>query len=282
MNDIIAERFGRIAIAATSWVILVYLALPLFVVIAISFTTTSYLSFPPVGFTLRWYWNVLGDPTFIEAFVLSGELAAAATVIALLLGVPAALVIARGEFRGRGALSAMFLSPLVLPTIVLGAAMLQYASAFGFARSFWALLVAHVVLVTPYIMRTTLASLSGSERVLEEAAQDLGASPAEVFFLVTLPQIKPGVVAGALFAFINSWINVEVSIFNSTAQLVTLPVKLFNYIQFNIDPTLAAVSATTIYLAIILVFAIDWIIGIEKAAVSTSHEGRAHMGTESK
>jgi putative spermidine/putrescine transport system permease protein len=282
MKDIIAERVGRIAIAASSWVILVYLALPLFVVIAISFTTTSYLSFPPVGFTLRWYWNVLGDPTFIEAFVLSGELAAAATVIALLLGVPAALVIARGEFRGRGALSAVFLSPLVLPTIVLGAAMLQYASAFGFARSFSALLVAHVVLVTPYIMRTTLASLSGSERVLEEAAQDLGATPAEVFFLVTLPQIKPGVVAGALFAFINSWINVEVSIFNSTAQLVTLPVKLFNYIQFNIDPTLAAVSATTIYLAIILVFAIDWIVGIEKAAVSTSHEGRANMATESK
>ena len=80
----------------------------------------------------------------------------------------------------------------------------------------------------------------------------------QAFFLITLPQIKPGVIAGALFAFINSWINVEVSIFNSTSQLVTLPVKLFNYIQFNIDPTLAAVSSVTIYLAILLVFAIDW------------------------
>ena len=131
----------------------------------------------------------------------------------------------------------------MLPTIVLGAAILQYASALGFARSFWALFVGHVVLVTPYVMRTTLASLAGSERALEEAAQDLGANRIETFFLITLPQIKPGVIAGALFAFINSWINVEVSIFNSTSQLVTLPVKLFNYIQFNIDPTLAAVSA---------------------------------------
>jgi putative spermidine/putrescine transport system permease protein len=271
----LAERAGRILIAGFSWIILVYLALPLIVVIAISFTTTSYLSFPPVGFTLRWYWNVLGDPTFIEAFVLSGKLATAATLIGLILGVLAAFAIARGEFKGRGALSAVFLSPLVLPTIVLGAAMLQYASAFGFARSFSALLVAHVILVTPYIMRTTLASLSGSERALEEAAQDLGANPIEVFFLVTLPQIKPGVVAGSLFAFINSWINVEVSIFNSTAQLMTLPVKLFNYIQFNIDPTLAAVSATTIYLAVILVFAIDFLVGIEKATVSTGREALA-------
>ena len=273
----LAERAGRILIAGFSWIILVYLALPLIVVIAISFTTTSYLSFPPVGFTLRWYWNVLGDPTFIEAFVLSGELAAAATLIGLILGVLAAFAIARGDFKGRAALSAVFLSPLVLPTIVLGAAMLQYASAFGFARSFSALLVAHVILVTPYIMRTTLASLSGSERALEEAAQDLGANPFEVFFLVTLPQIKPGVVAGALFAFINSWINVEVSIFNSTAQLVTLPVKLFNYIQFNIDPTLAAVSATTIYLAVILVFAIDFLVGIERATVSTGREALAKV-----
>ena len=98
------------------------------------------------------------------------------------------------------------------------------------------------------------------------------------FFLITLPQIKPGVVAGALFAFINSWINVEVSIFNSTAQLVTLPVKLFNYIQFNIDPTLAAVSSATIYIAILVVVAIDWLVGIENAAVSPAAEARSRNG----
>jgi putative spermidine/putrescine transport system permease protein len=195
-------------------------------------------------------------------------------VSALLLGVPAALIFARKQFPGSRALSALFLSPLVLPTIVLGVAILQYASALGFARTFWALFVGHVVLVTPYVIRTSLASLSGIEPVHEEAAQDLGATGVQTFFLVTLPQIKPGVIAGALFAFINSWINVEVSIFNSTAQLVTIPVKLFNYIQFNIDPTLAAVSAATIYIAIVVVVAIDLTVGIEKAAVNTTADTR--------
>jgi len=168
----------------------------------------------------------------------------------------------------------MRFSPLVLPTIVLGVAILQYASALGFARSFLALFVGHVVLVTPYVIRTSLASLSGMEPAHEEAAQDLGATPLQTFFLITLPQIKPGVIAGALFAFINSWINVEVSIFNSTAQLVTIPVKLFNYIQFNIDPTLAAVSAATIYLAVLVVVAIDLAVGIEKAAVNATGKTR--------
>ena len=275
MNSNLADRFGRLLIAGVSWIAILYLALPLLVVIAISFTTTEYLKFPPEGLTLRWYWNVVGDPTFVEAFVVSSQLAAAATMMALLLGVPAALVLARRQFPGSRALSALFLSPLVLPSIVLGVAILQYASALGFARSFWALFVGHVVLVTPYVIRTALASLSGMEAALEEAAMDLGATPLQTFFLVTLPQIKPGVIAGALFAFINSWINVEVSIFNSTAQLVTIPVKLFNYIQFSIDPTLAAVSATTIYVAILAVVAIDLAVGIEKAAVNATADTRS-------
>jgi putative spermidine/putrescine transport system permease protein len=270
----IADRLGRMFIGGVSSIVLLYLAFPLLVVIAISFTQTEYLKFPPQGFTWRWYWKVVGDPTFVEAFIVSGQLAAAATATALLLGVPAALVFSRKSFPGARALSSLFLSPLILPTIVLGVAILQFASALGFARSFWALYVGHVVLVTPYVLRTTIASLSGMDVTHEEAALDLGATPLQTFFLITLPQIKPGVIAGALFAFINSWINVEVSIFNSTAQFETLPVKLFNYIQFNIDPTLAAVSAATIYIAVVLVVAIDLVIGIEKAAVSTTADAR--------
>ncbi len=275
MSPNLTDRLGRLLIAGVSCIVLLYLALPLLVVVAISFTETEYLKFPPQGMTLRWYWKVVSDPTFVEAFIVSGQLAAAATATALLLGVPAALVFARKTFPGARALSALFLSPLVLPTIVLGVAILQYASALGFARSFWALYVGHVVLVTPYVIRTSIASLSGMEPAHEEAAQDLGATSIATFFLITLPQIKPGVIAGALFAFINSWINVEVSIFNSTAQFVTIPVKLFNYIQFNIDPTLAAVSAATIYIAMLVVVAIDLAVGIEKAAVNTTADARS-------
>jgi ABC-type Fe3+ transport system permease subunit len=115
---------------------------------------------------------------------------------------------------------------------------------------------------------TTLAALAGLEPSIEEAAQDLGASPALTFFSITLPQIKTGVIAGALFAFIMSWINVEVSIFQTKAHLMTLPVKLFNYVQFNVDPLLAAVSSVTIYLAIAAVFMLDLLIGIEKAGAT--------------
>ena len=188
------------------------------------------------------------------------------TALALLLGVPTALVLARTEVPGGRAIAALFLSPLILPPIVIGAALLQYASALGFARTYAALLIGHAVLVMPYIVRTSLAALAGFDRSIEEAAQDLGASRLQTFFLVTLPTIKPGLIAGALFAVIISWINVELSIFNTTASLLPIPVKLFNYIQYSVDPMIAAVSATTIYVAILVVIAIDLIVGIDKVA----------------
>jgi putative spermidine/putrescine transport system permease protein len=263
------EFLGRVAIAAASWLIVAFLVLPLAVVIGVSVTETEFLKFPPEGFSLKWYAAMLGDRTYLDAFWLSAELAAVSTGAALLLGVPAALVIARKRFRGSQALNALFLSPLVLPNIVIGVAVLQYASLMGFARGFFALLVGHIVIVIPYVMRTTLASLSGLEISYEEAAQDLGANSTATFFLVTLPQIKPGVIAGSLFAFIISWINVEVSIFNSTPLQVTLPVKIFNYVQFTVDPIIAAVSAVTIYVAILAVVLLDAVIGVEKAATGT-------------
>ena len=160
----------------------------------------------------------------------------------------------------------IFLAPLILPTIVIGAALLQYASMMGFARSYTALLVGHVVIVVPYILRTALASLARFDQTLEEASLDLGASAFSTFFLVTLPIIKPGLVAGALFALIISWINVELSIFNATASLMPIPVKLFNYVQYAIDPMVAAISAATIYVAIVAVVLLDIFVGIDRVA----------------
>ena len=177
----------------------------------------------------------------------------------------AALVLARVRFPGRQALSALLFSPLILPAIVMGAAILQYASALGFARTFGAVLVGHTVIVMPYVVRTTLASLFGLDLSFEEAARDLGDTGLGAFFRITLPLIKPGVIAGALFAVIISWINVELSMFNTTAELMTIPVKLFNYIQYSVDPMIAAVSAGTIYVAIVVVIMLDLTVGIDKA-----------------
>lgn len=265
-----AERFGRLILSCFSWLALFYLALPLFIIISVSFTETQYLKFPPEGFTLAWYWQFLRDPSYLWAIWISAVIAIGATAIALLLGVPAALAIARAEFPGRRALVAMFLSPLILPTIVLGAAVLQYSAALGYARTLWAILLGHAALVIPYVVRATIAALARFDLSLEEAARDLGASAVETFFRVTLPLIRPGIIAGAIFAVIISWINVELSIFNTTAAVMTIPVKLFNYIQYNVDPMIAAVSATTIYVAIFVVVALDLLVGIDRATTSSN------------
>lgn len=265
MSELLRLRIGRLALSGFGWLAMLYLLTPLAVIIGSSFTTTAYLSFPPVGLTFRWYGQFLKDPSYLGAIWTSAILAISAATIAVVLGVPAALILARVQFAGRRALGALFLSPLILPAIVIGAAILQYASMLGFARTFGAILAGHAVIVIPYVVRTTLAALVGFDQSLEEAARDLGDTGAGAFFRITLPLIKPGVIAGALFAVIISWINVELSMFNTTAELMTIPVKLFNYIQYSVDPTIAAVSAGTIYVAILIVVLLDLTVGIDKA-----------------
>lgn len=262
----IFEKIGRCLLVAFVWCGLAFLTIPLAIIVAVSFTDTDYLSFPPQGFTLRWYERFLADTSYLDAIMLSTSLAVGSTLIAILIGVPAALAITRSDLPGMKTVNAIFLAPLILPTIVIGAALLQYASMLGFARSFTALLVGHVVIVAPYILRTVLASLARFDQTLEEASMDLGASGLSTFFLVTLPIIKPGLVAGALFALIISWINVELSIFNTTASLMPIPVKLFNYVQYAIDPMVAAISAATIYVAIVAVILLDIFVGMDRVA----------------
>lgn len=265
-----ALRLGALFLRSLAILAVVYMVIPLAVIVAVSFNESGRLRFPPQGFSLEWYARFLQDPSYIDSIWISTQLALAATVIGLVLGVAAALAIARGNFPGRNLISTFLLSPLLLPNIVVGAALLQFASIYGFARSFPALLVGHVVLVMPYIVRLVLSSFSGSNRHLEEASQDLGASPLTTFFLVTLPLIKPGIVAGSLFAFVVSWINVELSIFNTSPHIVPLPIKIFNYVQYTVDPLIAAVSASTIYVAIVAVVIIDLVVGIDRFANSRS------------
>jgi len=257
---------ARLLLRGFSIAVLAYLVLPLVVIIGASLTQSDFLAFPPEGVTLAWYNEVLADPSYVSAFATSTVLAAAATLVAVGLAVPAALAFARFRFPGKDAVSAILTSPLVLPHVVLGAALLQYCAALGFMRTFWALLVGHVVIVTPFVLRSVLPLMTPEQRSLEEAAMDLGAGPVSTFFRITLPLIRSGVVSGALFAFISSWINVELSIFNTTAELNTIPVKLFNYVQYTIDPTIAAVASVTIIVAAIAIILLDLTIGLDVLA----------------
>ncbi len=258
---------GSILLALGGALALLFLLGPLAMIVALSFTSTEFLRFPPSGFSLRWYAAFLEDWTYVEAFRVSLLLAAGSAIGAVVFGVPAALALARGRFTGRETLSLFFTSPLVLPQVVMGAAMLMSLSLVGLVQTWMGLLIAHVVIVLPYVIRTVAATLAGFDRSLEEAAQDLGASPPVTFLTITLPLIKQGVIAGGLFAFIISWINVEVSMFLTSARLLTIPVKLFNYIQYNVDPLIAAVSAATIYLALVIVILIDVTVGLERFAI---------------
>ncbi|GHC63672.1 ABC transporter permease [Limoniibacter endophyticus] len=262
------DRAARAAVIIIAWLGLAFLTIPLAIIVGASFTETEFLQFPPSGFTLRWYAQFLEDFSYLTSIGTSVAIASVATVLSLLIGVLTALVISRSSIKGRRALNAIFIAPLILPTIVIGAALLQYANALGFARTFFALAVGHTVIVVPYVLRTVLASLERFDQSLEEASYDLGGNAVDTFFLITLPIIKPGLVAGGLFAFIISWINVELSIFNVTAELQPIPVKLFNYVQYAVDPMLAAISAATIYVAIIAVLILDWFVGLDRVAES--------------
>lgn len=259
---------GEWALSVAAWLVLVYLLLPLFVVIAISFTTTQYLAFPPVGFTFKWYRDFLSEQNYVGSIILSVKLAFSATLCGFLLGVPAALVLDEGRFAGAKLIRNFFLSPLILPGIIVGVGILQVTSILGFSRSFPAMLVGHVVLIMPYIVRTTLSSLAGFDRSLEEAARDLGASRLSAFFLVTFSMIKPGIIAGCLFALIMSWVDVEVSLFNTVVSQSPISVNIFNYVQYGVDPTIAAVSAATVYIAFIFVILLDKFVGFERATIN--------------
>lgn len=243
-----ADRDGRPGHAVTiaALAVVVFLQVPVLVVVLAAFSTTSYLTIPPQGLTLAWFGKVLGDPTYLSALRMSLILACGSTALSLILGVTAAYALFRRSVPGAEAITAVLMAPLVVPAVVVGVALLQYFSLTGLRGSFAGLLMAHVVITVPYVVRSALASLAGLDLAVEEAARVLGATGFEAFRLVTLPMITPGLVAGGLFAFITSLDNVPVTIFLISASQTTLPVLIFSSVEMGIDPGVAAVSTILI------------------------------------
>lgn len=226
--------------------VLAFLMLPVVVVVLASFSSTSYLTVPPQGLTLRWYQRVLQSSDYLHAIVISLTLATTATLGALVAGTAASYALVRRAIPGRTLVASVVMSPLVFPGLVIGVALLQVYSALGLAGSFLGLALAHMVISVPYVVRTTLASLQGLDVELEDAARTLGATRLSAFWLVTLPLLRPGLAAGGLFAFITSFDNVPVSIFLTGVTSTTLPVKIFTAIEFGVDPTVAAIASLLI------------------------------------
>lgn len=246
-------------VAVIALLVLLFLQIPVLVVVLASFSETSYLTIPPQGVTLKWYQAVLSDQTYLRAIKNSLILACASTAISLVLGVAAAYALFRRLLPGSEAITSLLISPLVVPSVVVGVAMLQYFTLTGFRGSFMVLIVAHVVITVPYILRSVLASLSGLDLSVEEAARCLGANGFTTFRLVTLPLIKPGLVAGALFAFVTSMENVPVTIFLASAKQTTLPIVIFSSVEMGVNPSVAAISTLLIVVtALVLLVAERW------------------------
>jgi putative spermidine/putrescine transport system permease protein len=231
-----------------AWVAIVlgFLLLPVVVVILAALSRTSYLTVPPQGLTLRWFAAVLSDPEYVRAIGSSLVLAGVATAGSLAAGVAASYALVRRRVAASGLVSALLNAPLVFPGVVVGVALLQFYALVRVNGTFAALAAAHMVITVPYVVRAVTASLHGIDPELENAARVLGASGPVAFFTVTLPLIRPGIAAGALFSFIVSFDNVPVSIFLLGAGQMTLPVKIFTAIEYGVDPSIAAISTLLI------------------------------------
>lgn len=258
---------GAWAVRVFSYGVFFFLVAPLFVLVAASFAPESYVEFPPRHLSLAWYKAFMADKTFVQAMLLSGELAMASALIATFVGFLAAFILVRKQFPGRKLAWSLFLSPLILPQIVLGVALLQFFTGLGLANTFLGLLFAHVVSVLPYVIRTVAAALVSIDVRVEEAAADLGANKLETLGLVLAPMVKGALIAAGLFAFIMSWVNVEISIFLSATGVYPLPVVLYNFMEYSITTLVVAAAAIAIYVAIALVIFVDVTIGLHRAAI---------------
>lgn len=253
---------GRGLYGLVNALIVAFLLAPIAIVAVFAVNPTPFIQFPPVGVSLRWFQKFLASRDFMQAIQLSLAVAAVVALIATTLGATAALALARGRLPGARVLTAVFLSPLMLPAILTGLALFQLYVLLDVGRPLWGLVVGHVLVAIPYVIRTTLAVLHNFDRGLEEAARNLGASPARTFFEVTLPLIRPGVLAGAIFAFIVSFDQFPVSLFLVAPGRETLPITLFNYLKYDLDGTIAAASMVSIVLAVVVVLVLDRTVGL--------------------
>jgi len=234
------------------WGTIGFVVLPLLIVLWVSVFANKIVGFPPAGYTLHWYSHAWAQLPFREGFLTSIQVGLTATGIALLIGVPAALALARGCFPGRALISTILLSPMLVPGIVAGCAVYIYyiqieiTSNWQVAATLHGLVAAHTLLAIPWVVRLVTTSLTLVDSDVEEAAMNLGATPWMTFRRITLPLARPGLVAGALFSFIVSFTDVEKSLFLVGPERTALPIAIINYLEWNLDPTVTAVATVQI------------------------------------
>ncbi len=252
------EKFNRFLMVVVSLLILSFVLAPILVLVISSFNSSRYFEFPPTGFTLEWYQRFAESKEYQQSLLISTRVALTAAGLGLLAGVPAAFALDRYKFHGNAFLQSVFLSPLLLPQIIWAIGLVQLFSMVRIGErnvlgTFYGIVLAHTVIILPYVIRMVLTSLKYVEEDLENAAMSLGAPPIRTFFEVTVPIILPGVIVGAIFGFMISFTDVVVSAFVAGTRYITFPVRMYSEIRTEgLDPLAVAISALVVVLIVIL------------------------------
>ena len=264
----LAARTGdRIAVSLAYGVIglgLAFLAIPLVITCLMAFDARTYLGpLPPPALSLHWFERLVSQADILTSLRTSLILAVFTTVLSVTIGTAAAVGLARGNFPGKAALTSAFLSPLIVPPVVIGFGLLLFLSKAGITNGMARLLLGHVIITLPYCIRTSLASLLGSDQRLTEAAMVLGATERQAFWTITLPLMRTGVVTGAIFAFAISIDDVSISLFLSDPSATTLPVTLVSNMRAAFDLTIAAAAVVLIAVTALLIVVLDRVVGFD-------------------
>ncbi|UJW87295.1 ABC transporter permease [Devosia sp. SL43] len=232
-----------------------FLLLPIVFIVALSFGNSRWLIFPPPGWTLQWYQELLSDPRWLEAAFTSARIGVVVTIISVVLGFLASLALVRGTFPGRSILRAFFLTPMVLPVAIIGVALYAAFLRVGLSGTFIGFVIAHVIVALPFAIITISGALETFDPAIEDAAVLCGASPWEARFRVTMPAISHGLFSAAIFSFLISWDEVVLSIFMASPTLQTLPVRVWSTLRQDLTPVVAAASALFVVLTLLLMAA---------------------------
>lgn len=242
-----------------------FLLTPIVVTVVMAFDARPYLGpLPPPAFSMRWFQQFFSNDYYLRGLTTSVELACASLAVTLCVGVATAVALERVRFRGKEALISFFLSPLIVPPVVTGFALLLFLSRAGVIDGFARLFFGHIIITVPYTIRATLAGIVGIDRSLTEAALILGANDRQAFWDVTFPLARTGIVSGAIFAFAVSLDDVSVSIMLTDAKTYTLPVALISTMRADFNLTIAAASVMLMLLTLALIFILDWSVGLNR------------------
>lgn len=258
--------------ARTSWplkiavlLLFAFLLVPVLVVIPLSFSGENTLRFPPTSWSLRWYGAIFENQRIMQGFRISTMLATLVTLLTLLITLPAAYVIVRLRTRGSEFLYNVFTAPLLLPTIVLGLAILIIFAPLGLLGTFKGIALGHLVLTVPYGIRVTATALAGLAVPVEEAAATLGARPLVVFRRITLPLIAPGLLSAAALSFLVSFDELVITLFLAGPRVSTLPFEMFRHVETRSDPLIAAIAVLMIGVTLTAVMIVHRTVGLSKS-----------------